>query len=189
MNNKTKARAVIKYLQKMGMATKKQNGTPSYSTVAVGQHRRWPRRLKTSTTDEQVDAIHRVILDHKRVTIQQIAKNTNISASRVHTILTDILAINKLSARWIPRMLTPEQTNSRICFTRFLSDPNKFFRRLETQDEAWVYHFKPGSNHRPPLIKANSEYWQAEWPPCFGIMKVWDIKKSVTLIMVSTTEL
>ena len=56
--------------------------------------------------------------------------------------------MSKLSARWVPRMLTPEQKLKRVdisrtLLTRFQSDPEDFHRRLVTQDETWVHHFEP----------------------------------------------
>ena len=48
-------------------------------------------RPKTSTTDEQVDTIHRMVLDDRRLTVEQIAKNTDISSGSGHRVLYDIL--------------------------------------------------------------------------------------------------
>lgn len=51
-------------------------------------------------TNEQVDAIHHMILDHRQVTDQQITKTTDISDGSVHTIF--ILGMSKQSATWVP---------------------------------------------------------------------------------------
>ena len=112
---------------------------PSYATVkkwAVEFKRgrvsieddRWSGRPKTSTTDVQVDAIHHMVLDDRRLTKEQIAKTVDISSGSVHSVLSNILGMSKLFARWIPRMLTPEQKLkradiSRALLTRFQSDP------------------------------------------------------------------
>lgn len=127
--DKRETRAVIKYLQKKGMTPKEihedmvqtlAEDSPSYATVKkwAAEFKRGrvsteddPRsgRPKTSTTDEQVAAIHRMVLDDRRQTVQQIAKSIGISSGSVHAVLTDILGMSKLSARWVPRMLTPDQ--------------------------------------------------------------------------------
>jgi transposase len=117
--DKTEARAVIKYLQKKGMTPKEihedmvktlDDDSPSYSTI-----KRWaadfkrgresieddPRsgRPKTSTTDDQVEAIHRTVLDDRRLSIRQIANIVGVSYGSVQSALTDILGMSKLSAR------------------------------------------------------------------------------------------
>ena len=42
-----------------------------------------------------------------RITIHQIAQEVKISAGSVKTIIHDHFHMHKVSARWIPRLLTP----------------------------------------------------------------------------------
>lgn len=105
---------------------------------------------KTSTTDEQIDTIHRMVLDDSHLTVQQIAKSIGISSGSVHTVLTEILEISKFSARLVPRMLTSEQKLKRVVISRtiltcFQADPEYSHFRLVTQDETWLHHFEPES--------------------------------------------
>ncbi|XP_025105736.1 uncharacterized protein LOC112571137 [Pomacea canaliculata] len=60
---------------------------------------------KTSTTDDQVDVNHRLVLNDGHITVQQIAKSKGISSGSAHTVLTEILEMSKLPARWGPRKL------------------------------------------------------------------------------------
>lgn len=92
------------------------------------------------------------------LTVQQIAKSTSISSGLVHTVLTEILGMSKLSARRVPRMLTPEQKLKRvdifrILMTHFQIYPENFHHRLVTPDETWVYHIEPES-------KIQSKQWE-----------------------------
>ena len=123
----TKAWAIIKYLQKKDMIPTEihenmvqivAEDSSSYAIMkkwAVNFKRGWDRinddprsgHPKTSITDEPVDAIHRMVLDEKRLTVQQIAKSIGISAGSVHTGLTEIFGMNKLSAKWVPRIPSP----------------------------------------------------------------------------------
>lgn len=50
-------------------------------------------RPKTSTTDEQVDTINRMVWDGRRLTVQQRVMSIGISSGLVHTVITDILAM------------------------------------------------------------------------------------------------
>ena len=59
------------------------------------------------------------------------ASEVGISFEAVQTILTDILGMSKVSARWVPRMLTDDQKRSRLNISRCLlsryeDDPGDF---------------------------------------------------------------
>ncbi|XP_030003909.1 histone-lysine N-methyltransferase SETMAR-like [Sphaeramia orbicularis] len=180
---KQELRAVIKYLHKKGMTPKEIHedmvSTLGKECLAYSTVRKWVAEFKqgrtsteddprsgcpkTSSSDEQVDAIHCMVLSDRRMTVQQIAKATDISVGSVHHVLTDILGMNKLSARWVPRMLTPEQMLKRVdisrtLLTRFHADPENFQRRIVTQDETWVHHFEPES-------KLQSKEWKHHGSP------------------------
>ena len=64
---------------------------------------------KTSTTDEQLDAIY-MILEDRYITVQLITKSTG----SVHTVKAEILKMSKFSARWVPRMLRPEHKLKKV---------------------------------------------------------------------------
>ena len=63
-----------------------------------------------------------------------------ISFGAVQSILTDILGMSKVSARWVLRMLTDVQKRtllhiSRYLLSRYEDDPGDFIERVVTQDE------------------------------------------------------
>lgn len=79
------------------------------------------------------------------MTIHQIAQEVKNSTGSVETIIRDHLHMHKMSARWIPRLLTTFQKRERVECSRMnlkmcQEDESKFFKRLITQDETWVYH-------------------------------------------------
>lgn len=56
--------------------------------------------------------------------------------------------MRKVSARWVPRLLTPFQKQERVeCSQALLTmchgNQENFFNRLITQDESWVHHYDP----------------------------------------------
>ena len=66
----------------------------------------------------------------------------DISTERVHFILRNELDMKKLTARWVPRLLTVEQKQVRMnlsqeCLARFQKNKTGFLRRLVTIDEIW----------------------------------------------------
>ena len=105
---------------------------------------------KTSTTDDQVDAIHCIVLGDICLTVQQIVKSIGITSGSVHTVLTEILEMGKLSSRWFLRMLTSEHKTKRVdiswtLLTHSQANPKNFQDRLVTHNKTWVHHFEPQS--------------------------------------------
>ena len=78
--------------------------------------------------------------------------------SNKQSILTDILDMSKVSARWVPQMLTVDQKMTLLDISRYLlscyeDDPGDFIKRIVTQDETWVHHFDLES-------KMHSKQWK-----------------------------
>ena len=77
------------------------------------------------------------VMKDRCVTAQHLADRFGISTGSVFTVLTEVLGMSKLSARWVPRMLTKDQKMSRLLVSkellaRFQADRSDFFRRLVT---------------------------------------------------------
>ncbi|XP_065658445.1 histone-lysine N-methyltransferase SETMAR-like [Hydra vulgaris] len=68
---------------------------------------------KTATTDENIAKVHQLVLDNRRIKVREIAEVMNISKERVCHILHENLSMRKLSARWVPRLLTLDQKCSK----------------------------------------------------------------------------
>jgi histone-lysine N-methyltransferase SETMAR len=58
--------------------------------------------------------VEQMVMEDRRLTVKQIAANAGISVGSVDTILHDDLKMRKVSARWVPRMLTDENKASRV---------------------------------------------------------------------------
>ena len=107
-------------------------------------------RPKDATTDENVEIVHNLVMCDKRRYLRSIASEEGISFGAVQTILTDILGMSKVSARWVPRILTDDKKLSRLVISKCLlsrhyDDPGDFIDRVVTQDETWFHHFDPES--------------------------------------------
>ena len=61
------------------------------------------------TTPEMIDKIHVIVLKDRRMEVCQIVEIVGISDERVCNILHEHLDMKKLSARWVPRLLTIDQ--------------------------------------------------------------------------------
>ncbi|XP_029167068.1 uncharacterized protein LOC114937661 [Nylanderia fulva] len=65
------------------------------------------------TTEDNVTKIHDLVLADRRLKVREIAETVGISKDRVGYILHEILGMKKLSARWVPRLLTPDNKRNR----------------------------------------------------------------------------
>lgn len=181
--DKIEYRAVIKYLFLKGKTPTQikdeldsvyGDSAPSFTTVkfwaaefkrgrkSLGDDER-SGRPKTATTDENIAKVHQMILDDRRIKVREIAAVMNMSKERVCHILNQHLDMRKLSARWVPRLLTLDQKRVRMNISKdllaqFRRNQSEFWRRLITVDETWVHHYTPET-------KMQSKQWTARGEP------------------------
>ena len=135
--------------------------SPSYSTVAswVSEFKRVrkdlngeprPGRPVSQSTAENVDKVHQLVLENRKISIECIVQETGLSTGTVHTILHEHLSMSKVCARWVPKMLTPDMKATRVNTSSVLLslynvNPENFLSRVVTGDETWVYYYDPPS--------------------------------------------
>ena len=181
--DKVAHRAVIHYLGLKGLTPKKVHedmvatlgeDAPSYSTVKkwAAEFKRGrdsleddprPGRLVTVTTQETIDKIHDMILEDRRRTQRYIATQLGISQEHVHAVIHNELQMTKVSARWVPKLLGPDQKRIRHNMSRdnlviFEKNPEKFLQQFVTVDETWIHHFQPET-------KEQSKQWKHPGSP------------------------
>ena len=103
-------------------------------------------RPAAATTDLQVAAVQKLVDEDGRVTVLQIAEEVGISSGSVSNVLHNSLGLSKVSARWVPHMLTEEQKQRRVNWCRSMLekfDGGKLNAVWEivSGDETWVYCF------------------------------------------------
>ena len=74
-----------------------------------------PGRPKEVTSQEMIDIIHDIVVNDRRLKVREISETVNISVGRVWYILHECLVIRKLSARWMPRLLTACHKSGLVC--------------------------------------------------------------------------
>ena len=175
-------RSVIKFLNMQGkspsvifeeMFSVYQEECPSYETAKY-----WVRKFKSGflsiydspregrpncvVTEDSVCQVKILVLEDLRVTVKQLAAITKMSVGSIASILHDHLHMSKVSARWVPRLLTPNQKEQRADSCKELieleSKDTRFFCRIVTMDETWVHHFDP-------QIKSSSMQWKTTSSP------------------------
>ena len=63
-------------------------------------------RLCTSRNEEVKDQVREEVLNDRRVTVREITVEVGISTGSVHSILTEDLRMRRVSAKFVPKLLT-----------------------------------------------------------------------------------
>jgi histone-lysine N-methyltransferase SETMAR len=117
-----------------------------------------PGRPQSAIDEDSIRQVEAAILEDRRITVRQLAQDVKISVGSVEKVIHDHLHMRKVSARWVPRLLTPFQKQERVTCSQALltmcqENQEDFFDRLITQDETWVHHYDPET-------KAQSKQWK-----------------------------
>jgi len=143
---KIEKRAVIKYLFIKRMSTREIYDDMLAVKNWVAEFKRGRRsvvnehhsgRPKDAASAENIQIINDLLNKDRRLTIRHIAETTSINCSTVHQIVSENLGMRKVSARWVPKMLTEEQKKVRfnVCtdpLSRLQAEPRTFLDRIVT---------------------------------------------------------
>jgi len=122
-----------------------------------------PGQAQLVVTPQNIAAVEAIVMENRRVTQNDIAACSKISHDSAHHIVHDVLQFHKVSARWVPRQLTPELRERRAdaceeILRRFEREGDGFLARIVTGDETWV-HF-----HQPETKRASKEWRHSSSP-------------------------
>ncbi|UYV76679.1 hypothetical protein LAZ67_14001721, partial [Cordylochernes scorpioides] len=119
-------------------------------------------RPSTSTTDENINEVEKMILANRRITVREVAEDLNISIGSCHSIFINDLGMRRVAAKFVPKLLTCDQKQHRMNIANEMldsvcDDPN-LLQRVITGDEAWVYGYNVET-------KAQSSQWKLPHEP------------------------
>lgn len=120
-------------------------------------------RPSTSRTEVLQNTAAAIVREDRRMTIRELAACLDISIGSAFSIMHDDLAMRRVSSRWVPRLLTPEQMQHRVSvcqdlLSRFGGEANEEMNRIITVDESWMYHYDPE-------LKQQSSQWKTAHSP------------------------
>ncbi len=120
-------------------------------------------RPRTSHTAANVKRVNELILEDRRVRIQDIASKLNMCYGTVSTIIHEELNFHKVCARWVPRLLSDDHKGQRFeaslsFLQRYSREGPKFLEKIITGDETWVHH------HTPETKRSSTEWKHKESP-------------------------
>ena len=148
-------RAVIKFFTRKGLnaieVSKElenayKDSAPSYRTVAnwvavfnnpehgFEDASRMGRRSSTITTQENIEAVQRIVMRHRQISVRRLAEELVI----IHEIIDNQLDMKKVYTRWILKLLTQIQRANHVdCCQELLQDsevnPDNFFYSIVTR--------------------------------------------------------
>ncbi|UYV61783.1 hypothetical protein LAZ67_1006524 [Cordylochernes scorpioides] len=108
-------------------------------------------RPSTSTTDENINEVEKMILANRRITVREVAEDLNISIGSCHSIFINDLGMRRVAAKFHRMNIANEMLDS------VRDDPN-LLQRVITGDEAWVYGYDVET-------KAQSFQWKLPHEP------------------------
>ncbi|UYV73990.1 JRKL, partial [Cordylochernes scorpioides] len=119
-------------------------------------------RPSTSTTDEKINKVEKMILANRRITVRKVAEDLNISIGSCHSIFINDLGMRRVAAKFVPKLLNCDQKQQRMNIANEMldsvrDDPN-LLQRVITGDEAWVYGYDVET-------KAQSSQWKLPHEP------------------------
>jgi len=195
--NKIEYRSVIKFLFKEGnnaqqikvrMDNVYGDSSPSYSTIkewikqfklgreSVFDEPRAGRPTEVVNTDT-IALVEEIVLEDRRLKTKEIAARLDISKTSILRILHDHLHMNKISARWVPKLLSAVQKKQRVeCCKEFLKlcheKEKEVIESIVTGDETMVLYYDP-------LAKRESMEWRRPDEPRPKKAKVAHSRKKI----------
>ncbi|UYV70093.1 hypothetical protein LAZ67_7001761 [Cordylochernes scorpioides] len=97
-------------------------------------------RSSTSTTDEKINEVEKMILANRRIAVREVAEDLNISIGSCHSIFINDLGMRRVAAKFVPKLLNCDQKQHRMNIANEMldsvrDDPN-LLQRVITGDEA-----------------------------------------------------
>ena len=101
-------------------------------------------RPSTITIDENIEAVERIVMRHRQVSVRCLAEELAI----IHKIMDNQLDMKKVCTQWILKLLTSIQHANRVdCCQELLQqsevNPDKFSHCIVNDDEFWIHHYDP----------------------------------------------
>lgn len=114
----------------------------------------------------------------RRLKLSELAEELDVPKTTIHLALTEGLGMKKVSAHWVPKLLSPYEKQDRveICSQNLelLEDNWKPLHTLITGDNTWVYYYAPEARQQ-------SMQWKHEDSPPSKNAKVTKSAKKLML--------
>uniref|UniRef100_A0A1B6JA53 Mos1 transposase HTH domain-containing protein n=1 Tax=Homalodisca liturata TaxID=320908 RepID=A0A1B6JA53_9HEMI len=97
-------------------------------------------RPKTSRTPEIIEKAKVLICENRRMTVEEVSTELDVSFGSAEAILTDDLGLRRVAAKFVPKLLTDEQKQRRLDVAEDMlqccEDDADFLTSIITGDES-----------------------------------------------------
>ena len=94
-----------------------------------------------------MDQLCKKVLEDCCLRVQEIVAEVGVSTGSVHSILTEDLNLQRVSAKFVPKLLTEQQKELWKEISEdmldFANHDPEFIKTIITGDETWVYGYDP----------------------------------------------
>nr|XP_054922671.1 uncharacterized protein LOC126523331 [Dermacentor andersoni] len=169
MVDQLEQRYCIKFCQKLGDSQvetiRKIQTAFGYDAMSSTRIKQWYDRLKDGHTSVKSESrsgrpstcrnnhvnaeVNAVVMRDRRVTIREIAEGVGIRTFSAHSIMTEDLAVKRVAAKFVPKLLTVQQKQLRVEVSQDTLDSTNidpdFMNTIITGDDSWVYGYDPAT--------------------------------------------
>ena len=96
-------------------------------------------RPSTSTTNENTEAVKKIVMENRRITIREVAEDVGIRLAHAMYFFLDILGLKRVAAKFVPKLLNFDQKTRRMTIAqKMLNDVNDdpdLLKKVVTGDE------------------------------------------------------
>ena len=78
-----------------------------------------PGRPSTSTTNENTEAVKKIVMENRRITIRNFAEDVGISVGSCDAISLDILGLKRVAVKFVPKLLNFDLLTRHCLFVIF----------------------------------------------------------------------
>jgi len=161
-------RIVIKFLVKEGTPVveivKRLKAVFVEDTLSMSTMYEWAKRFKEGRTSlddnkragapraavtwDNITAVDLAIKENRRISVRELSSNIGVSAGSKDIIIHEHRLYSKVTAHWVPKMLTEQHKQAHVSacqklVDRFSAENETFLERIVTDDETWVHHYTP----------------------------------------------
>lgn len=120
-----------------------------------------PGRPTSSTNEENVEQVKKLVLENRRYSLREMAKELNISHESIRMILCDVLGMRRIASRLVPRDLNLFQKEQRNqvaddMIERVNLDAT-FIERIITGDETWIFECDSTTSQSASECRSSNE--------------------------------
>ena len=136
-------------------------------------------RPSLSRTDDSKAQISEILDQDRNKTLREISTESGLSYGTCQRIVTGDLAMKRVAAKFIPKLLNLDQKKNRmlICqdMKQSLADDPDLLSKIITGDETWVYGYDPET-------KFQSSQWKSPDSP--RPKKAWQPRSQVKVMLI-----